>query len=263
MSFLDDVGNFVRGVVEAAVNLTVGIVTFVGDVFARVGHDFASVSEFFRTGLEQALGHVLPKEVARFVTLAWYLVEVGVELSADAIDHLTRALSTGKLLDVINVIKPLSATAMRRGQLEARHSCQPIPAVVLSLIPAESDRRWLSERSRYTVLSHIDDKRFIEVWSFFSGHIEAIVLVDIVVFRKEPDLANPVDLFRWMHELKHVLQFRDKGVDEFVSDYIDDVLAGRTVESKKVPMLEQAADEYACGIIHGVAPGYIPRCPHT
>ena len=263
MSFLDDVCNFVRGVVEAAVNLTVGIVQFVGAVFSQIGHDFASVSEFFRTGLEQALGSVLPKEVARFVTLSWYLVEVAVQLSADAIDHITRAFSTGKLLDVINVLKPLTATAMRNGQLEARDRSQPIPPAVLSLIPSEKDRHWLSEHSRYTVLSRIDDKRFAEVWSFFSGHIQAVVVVDIVVFRKEPDITNPADLFLWMHELKHVLQVRDKGVDEFVSDYIDDVLNRRTVENKKVPMLEQAADEYACGIIHGVTPGYIPKCPHS
>lgn len=56
--------------------------------------------------------------------------------------------------------------------------------------------------------------------------IEAVTLVDIIVFRTEQDAQNNLAL--WAHELKHVQQYRDWGVHEFALRYTRDFNAVET-----------------------------------
>lgn len=46
----------------------------------------------------------------------------------------------------------------------------------------------------------------------------AIVLVDVVVFNRSDDVQNNVEL--WAHELRHVQQYRDWGVNGFATRYL-------------------------------------------
>ncbi|AYC35020.1 DUF4157 domain-containing protein [Pseudomonas cavernae] len=50
--------------------------------------------------------------------------------------------------------------------------------------------------------------------------ITAVTLIDIIVFRSEEDALNNVAL--WAHELKHVQQYQDWGVQEFAIRYSRD-----------------------------------------
>ncbi len=50
--------------------------------------------------------------------------------------------------------------------------------------------------------------------------VQAVTLVDVVVFRHEPDALDNVAL--WAHELKHVQQYRQWGVAEFARRYTQD-----------------------------------------
>ena len=256
MSFLDDVRDAVVGVIEKLVAVAVDVVVALTNVFAQVGHDFASLSEYFRTGLEKALGSVLPDSVARLVTLTWYLLEIQVELGAGFVSNMANAIKTGNLIDFVNVVKPAMSTAMRIGRREALNGgTRPFPGSVVALMKDEAQRQVLAE-CRYTTLDRIDDKRFAEVWSFFSGHVAAICIIDVVVFRHEPDFRDPRVMFMVVHEAKHLLQFRDKGVEAFVSDYLDDKFA-----NAGHPRLELEADRFACELVHGIQPLYLATCP--
>lgn len=53
--------------------------------------------------------------------------------------------------------------------------------------------------------------------------VEAITLVDVIVFRNAGDAEDNIAL--WAHELTHVQQFMDWGVREFARRYVDDPAA--------------------------------------
>ncbi|MNN49140.1 hypothetical protein D3C81_1636490 [compost metagenome] len=53
--------------------------------------------------------------------------------------------------------------------------------------------------------------------------INAVTLVDIIVFRDPEDALNNVAL--WAHELKHVQQYQQWGVREFATRYTRDYSA--------------------------------------
>ena len=53
--------------------------------------------------------------------------------------------------------------------------------------------------------------------------INAVTLVDIIVFRSQDDALNNVAL--WAHELKHVQQYQQWGVSEFATRYTRDYTA--------------------------------------
>ncbi len=258
MSWFDDVLNIVVGVVQKAIDIHRDAFTAVLDALAQVGHDLATFSDYFRTGLEKLYANVVPEDVARWITLNWYLLETATQYGASFIANFSAALKTGRLGEIFDLIKPAAATAMRNARREAVPSAQPLPPSIISLIPDANDRGYLAD-CRYTTYDQIDDKRFVEAWSFFTGRFrpaDAITLIDVILFKRPPDLLKPADIFTFVHEVKHLLQFRDKGVDSIVSDYLDDVASKRPI-----PVLEEDADLFACSLVPGQTPHYIGACP--
>jgi hypothetical protein len=53
--------------------------------------------------------------------------------------------------------------------------------------------------------------------SFSYGHAQAITLIDLVIFRDE---AAYLDLSIWVHEMKHVQQYKEYGVHSFAVQYV-------------------------------------------
>ena len=108
MSWFDDVRNAVVGVVQKAIDIHRDAVSAIFDAFAQVGHDIATFSEYFRTGLEKLYANVMPKDVARWLTLNWYFLETAIEYGADFLSNFSAALNTGKLGELFDLIKPIS-----------------------------------------------------------------------------------------------------------------------------------------------------------
>lgn len=52
------------------------------------------------------------------------------------------------------------------------------------------------------------------------GHIDAVTLIDVILFRD--DDAARTDAKLWAHELTHVMQYERWGVDEFARRYLQD-----------------------------------------
>ncbi|HEU4616664.1 MAG TPA: DUF4157 domain-containing protein [Gammaproteobacteria bacterium] len=59
--------------------------------------------------------------------------------------------------------------------------------------------------------------------TFLLGKAPAITLDYVVVFQRREDALGDPSL--WAHELKHVMQYRDWGVDGFAARYVDDYQA--------------------------------------
>lgn len=254
-SFFDDVIGAVVGIVTTAVGIVHGTIAGIAAIFALIGFVIADVIHTWRTVLEQALGLVLPGEVAKWVTLSWYLIDTGTQYGAAFLQNLANALRTGKISDILDVVTPALVVAVKNGAREARPSALEVPKNVLRLIPDAGDRAWIEEKVRYTTIQRIDDKRFVYVWNEFKGHVEAITLIDTIVFVKPPDFQDSIDVFVMLHELKHTLQYRDMGVDVFIHEYIQD----RGTQAA-TPRFENEADLYACSIMPYGHPRYIGTC---
>ena len=56
-----------------------------------------------------------------------------------------------------------------------------------------------------------------------NSDIQAVTLIDIIVFRTPEGAADDVAL--WAHELVHVQQYREWGVEEFARRYTEDAAA--------------------------------------
>jgi len=82
--------------------------------------------------------------------------------------------------------------------------------------------------------------------------VNAVTLVDIIVFRSQDDALNNVAL--WAHELKHVQQYQQWGVGEFATRYTRDYNA---VEAPAYEIQTQVAKALRAS----VASPELPRNP--
>ena len=104
--------------------------------------------------------------------------------------------------------------AARRAALAA--GTAPMPAQIVRQLAGwfppdlPSAVRW-SSRAHQLSLSGL---------AFEYGDVEAITLVDVVLFRSETDALQNAKL--WVHELTHVAQYRRWGVDAFAARYVAD-----------------------------------------
>ncbi len=97
----------------------------------------------------------------------------------------------------------------------AINGASPIPPGIRAALTGYSDEDAMN-RVRYRIqdagalnLAHI-----IQQWRLYD--VTAVTLIDVIVFRG-PTEANRPDL--WAHELVHVAQLRDWGVDNFAISY--------------------------------------------
>ncbi|MCY1282028.1 hypothetical protein D9M68_334500 [compost metagenome] len=94
---------------------------------------------------------------------------------------------------------------------------RPIPLDILARLEPYYDSGVLS-LARYKI-GNTQDLSAAEVM-LQNPDVNAVTLIDVIVFRSEEDAQNDVAL--WAHELKHVEQYRDWGVREFALRYTRD-----------------------------------------
>lgn len=126
-----------------------------------------------------------------------------------------------------------SATQMAASTLEDRlrqsrdsaalAGTSPLPAALRQQLLPYYDAQLL-DLARYRVGSGVELD--LAGTMLQNPDIEAVTLVDIIVFRTEQDAQNNLAL--WAHELKHVQQYRDWGVHEFALRYTRDFNAVET-----------------------------------
>lgn len=77
----------------------------------------------------------------------------------------------------------------------------------------------LLDRVRY----HVGQEGSFAMQAFQYGHVQAVTLIDVIVFRSESD-ATTNDVM-WAHELTHVRQYDHWGLEEFARRYAGDYKA--------------------------------------
>ncbi len=146
---------------------------------------------------------------------------VALMLLTAAIPNLARAQAGAQppLLDV-DQIYGFASRALTNGIKTAREETikagvAPIPDAIrrnlATIFPAE-----MLDRVRYRV----GRDGTIGMQAFQYGEVQAMTLIDIVVFRSDQDALGNDGL--WAHELTHVRQYDRWGVDEFARRYVRD-----------------------------------------
>lgn len=92
------------------------------------------------------------------------------------------------------------------------------------------------------------------------GNAGAMTLVDVIVFDTIPGFESEDELFLWVHELQHVIQYEEKGVSTFCKEYIGEAL-GFKAKGDTLNFLEAEADYTACRFYPDANPFYIDSCP--
>jgi hypothetical protein len=139
------------------------------------------------------------------------LIEAGMKgaaalkLEAAAIDPAVRALLAPAVTGWITSTRDL---AIERGVTEIPRD---IRALLSDSVPAE-----ILDRVRWRV----DDSMVSLQQSLFRmAYTSAVTLDDVVLFATEDDAADPA---LWAHEIYHVMQYSDWGVEGFVGRYLAD-----------------------------------------
>ena len=115
-------------------------------------------------------------------------------------------------------ITDIAAPALALWLVESRNTAeadaQPIPLnIKVQLQPYYDDR--VLDAARYKVG---DDEEMSAGGTMLQNEdTVAVTLIDVIVFRDEDDALNNVAL--WAHELKHVQQYQEWGVNEFAARY--------------------------------------------
>lgn len=146
-----------------------------------------------------------PREAAVDAVLA-----TGVELAAllgrgvDAVDNEARATLTPALVAWLETLRDeATARGVEALPVEIRDAFEGyLPAEVLEHV------RW-----------RIEPDSVLTGQNFFQADVRAVTLDNVILFADAEEAAN---IKLWAHELYHVLQYRQWGIDGFVERYLAD-----------------------------------------
>ena len=126
------------------------------------------------------------------------------------------ALPQFDLNKIFDALARTLAGAIQQARDESvKAGVQPIPPAMRKQLAAVFPIELL-DRVRYRV----GKEGSLAMQAFQYGHVQAMTLIDVVVFRSENDaLTNDV---LWAHELTHVRQYDRWGLDEFARRYAGD-----------------------------------------
>jgi hypothetical protein len=133
--------------------------------------------------------------------------------------------SEGEFGTVLENMNQMAASGLESWILQSRDTAatgdvQPIPLNIRAQLEPYYDLRVL-DAARYKVG---DDVELNAAHTMLQNpDINAVTLVDIIVFRSADDALNNVAL--WAHELQHVKQYQEWGAHEFATRYTRDYSA--------------------------------------
>ena len=124
---------------------------------------------------------------------------------------------------VIEVLAPLLASWIVSERDAAKEQgVEPIPVAIRAALegyvpePVLDRVRWREGASELSMPQNVI--RF--------GDVPAVTLVDVIVFRERRVALEDATI--WAHELKHVMQFAEWGIDDFATRYLTDSEAVET-----------------------------------
>ncbi|WP_280290264.1 DUF4157 domain-containing protein [Pseudomonas sp. BN417] len=128
----------------------------------------------------------------------------------------------GEMAPLLESVSQMASTSLQQWIVESRNNMvasqlQPIPLHIRAQLEPYYDLQVL-DTARYKVG---DDGEMNAASTLMQNpDVEAVTLVDVIVFRNENDAQNDVAL--WAHELHHVKQYLEWGVAGFAQRYTRD-----------------------------------------
>jgi hypothetical protein len=179
--------------------------------------------------LRPSLEHPMPPIIPRLLALLLLCLTFETAAQADACPAGEKQVCLdgciclpGQLLgtlpeDIHQVAAPALALWLTQARAEAAVDVQAIPAHI-----REQLLRWYDpgvlDAARYKVS---DNGQFNTATAMLQNpDVGAVTLIDIILFRDAQSAEQNLAL--WAHELKHVQQFQQWGVDGFAQRYIQD-----------------------------------------
>ena len=158
-----------------------------------------------------------------------------------------RQIDRGRIEVNAQASAPILQNWLIESQKTARRDAQPIPSNIRNQLRGFYDDDILN-RVRFK----IGDAGALNLarLSIQYGDADAVTLIDVVVFNNKDDAYNNAVL--WVHELKHVQQFRDWGVRDFSIRYMR---SWNAVENEAY----SAEDNFANAMPRVVQPSVNPR----
>ena len=128
----------------------------------------------------------------------------------------------GDMAPLLESVNQVAATSLQQWIVQSRSNMaasqlQPIPLHIRAQLEPYYDLRVL-DTARYKV--GVDAEMNAANTLMQNPDVEAVTLVDVIVFRNEDDAQNNIAL--WAHELHHVKQYLDWGVADFARRYTRD-----------------------------------------
>lgn len=156
---------------------------------------------------------------------------------------------------LIALSMPLAA-ALRDAHAKYSGQAKPLPPETIQLlshiIPID-----LLQKARYTSDNiKISLPSIINTAQSAFGHDYAVTIDNIIVFSREPDFDELDDVVHLAHELYHVRQYREWGIDQFAFNYLKNY---RAVEDQ-ADAAESFARSFLTQIANGQAP--VPQVTH-
>ena len=147
---------------------------------------------------------------------------------------------------LLNQANRLLGAELRNRIVESRQRAmagdvRPIPRSIRAQLETYFDPQTL-DAVRYRVGD--DTQANLSYALLQNQDVSAVTLVDLIVFRNAGDAQDNVIL--WAHELVHVQQYRELGIDEFSTRYVRDYVALESpayqMQSRVRYALKQAAE---------------------
>lgn len=119
------------------------------------------------------------------------------------------------LANLVNVPGSALALAVRNAKAQALNGARPIPPQIRQML-----QPYVPEEILDSVRVNINVRRLSlnSAVMMLNHDVEAITLEDVVVFDTDEHVQS--DYITWAHELTHVQQYRDRGVETFANMYV-------------------------------------------
>lgn len=114
------------------------------------------------------------------------------------------------------------ATAIRAARDQHYPTAKPLPQYIKNRFKGFYPKKVL-DTARYTVgqIELTLANALNEGTKLRTGRANANVMGDVIIFGKQPATNNDDDLFWWAHELHHVQQYSEWGIDKFAYIYLN------------------------------------------
>ncbi|MDT4811579.1 hypothetical protein FQZ97_445190 [compost metagenome] len=128
----------------------------------------------------------------------------------------------GDMAPLLEGVNQMAASSLQQWIVESRNAMpdtllHPIPLHIRAQLEQYYDLQVL-DTARFKV--GVDQQANAANTLMQNPDVEAVTLVDVIVFRNEDDAQNNVAL--WAHELHHVKQYLEWGVADFARRYTRD-----------------------------------------